>query len=316
TMFQLAYLEFTDIRKDEKGYATLMNMLETVLKNKDLQPEAVFSDSVNVTLNNHNWRDMPFEAENIKDVNYDRVLQIAKERTANAADFTFYVVGAFDNDSVRKYLCQYIATLPANGKAEKWVNVSERPVGKTVNHFTRKMETPKANSRIYWYTTASPYTLENILLADVAGQLLEKIYLQKIREDAGAAYSPYAGGSVSSVGDIVYTSLVGVVDPTPEKTDMALNIMRDEIVKLGQSVDAASLDDIKAAILKNHDTAVKENGYWVNTLSTYVARGLDNYTNYKAVLNGITPEKVSAFVRNVVLKSGNSVEVVMLPEEK
>ena len=53
TMFQLAYLEFTDIRKDEKGYATLMNMLETVLKNKDSQPEAVFGDSGTVTLNNH-----------------------------------------------------------------------------------------------------------------------------------------------------------------------------------------------------------------------------------------------------------------------
>ena len=315
TMFQLAYLEFTDIRKDEKGYATLMNMLETVLKNKDSQPEAVFGDSVNVTLNNHNWRDMPFEAENIKDINYDRVLQIAKERTANAADFTFYVVGAFDEQLVRQYLCQYIATLPAKGKPENWVNVSERPVGKTVNHFTRKMETPKANSRIYWYSTTNPYSLENSLLADVAGQLLEKIYLQKIREDAGAAYSPYAGGSVSMVGDKVYTSLIGVVDPTPEKTDMALNIMREEIVKLGQTVDAASLDDIKAAILKNHDTAVKENGYWVNTLSMYVGRGVDTYTDYKTVLNGITPAKVSAFVRDVVLKAGNSVEVVMLPEE-
>ena len=315
TMFQLAYLEFTDIRKDEKAYNNLMSMLETVLKDKDSQPEAVFGDSVNVTLNNHNWRDMPFEAKNIKDVNYDRVLQIAKERTANAADFTFYVVGAFDEQLVRQYLCQYIATLPAKGKPENWVNVSDRPVGKTVNHFTRKMETPKVNSRIYWYSTTNPYSLENSLLANVAGQLLEKVYLQKIREDAGAAYSPDAGGSVSMVGDKVYTSLVGVVDPTPEKTDMALNIMREEVVKLGQSVDAASLDDIKAAMLKNHDTAVKENGYWVNVLSMYVGRGVDNYTDYKTVLNNITPAKVSAFVRDVVLKAGNSVEVVMLPEE-
>ena len=315
TMFQLAHLKFTDIRKDEKAVNNLMSQLETILKNKDLQPEAVFGDSVNVTLNNHNWRDMPFEAENLKEVNYDRVLQIAKERTANAADFTFYVVGAFDNDSVRKYLCQYIATLPAKGKPENWVNVSDRPVGKTVNHFTRKMETPKANSRIYWYSTANPYSLENSLLANIAGQVLEKAYLQKIREDAGAAYSPDAGGGVSMVGDKVYTSLVGAVDMKPEMADMTLKIMREEAEKLGQSIDAASLDDIKAAMLKNHDTSVKENGYWVNVLSMYVGRGIDNYTDYKTVLNGITPEKVSAFVRNVILKAGNSVEVLMLPEE-
>lgn len=315
TMFQLAYLNFTDIRKDEKAFNNLMTQLETVLKNKGLQPEAVFSDSVNVTLNNHNWRDMPFEAENLKDVNYDRVLQIAKERTANAADFTFYVVGAFDTDSVRKYLCQYIATLPAGGNAENWNNVSERPTGLTVNNFTRKMETPKANSRMYWYSTTAPYSLENSILANVAGQVLEKIYLQKIREDAGAAYSPYAGGSVSMVGDKVYTSLVGVVNMKPEMADLALKIMREEVVNMSKTIDPATLQDIKEAMIKNYDTSVKENGYWMNVLSMYVGRGIDTHTDYKAIINGITPEKVSAFVREVVLKPGNTIEVVMLPED-
>ena len=94
TMFQLAYLRMTDIRKDDKAYANIMNLLETALKNKGLQPEAAFADSVNVTLNNHTWRYRPFEAECLKDVNYDRIMQIAKERTANAADFTFFFVGS------------------------------------------------------------------------------------------------------------------------------------------------------------------------------------------------------------------------------
>ena len=315
TMFQLAYLNFTDIRKDEKAFNNLMTQLETVLKNKDLQPEAVFGDSVQVTLNKHNWRSMPFEAENLKDVNYDRILQIAKERTANAADFTFYVVGAFDNDSVRKYLCQYIATLPAKGKPENWKNVEERPTGLTVNKFTRKMETPKANSRMYWYSTTAPYSLENSILANVAGQVLEKAYLQKIREDAGAAYSPDAGGSVSMVGDQVFTSLIGAVDMKPEMADLALKIMREEVVNMGKSIDAATLQDIKEAMIKNFDTSAKENGHWVNVLSMYVGRGIDTHTDYKAIVNSITPEKVSAFVRDVVLKAGNTVEVVMLPED-
>ncbi|MBQ7689579.1 MAG: insulinase family protein [Muribaculaceae bacterium] len=315
TMFQLAYLEFTDIRKDEKGFNTLTTMLETVLKDKNLQPEAVFGDSVNVTINNHNWRDMPFEAENIKDINYDRVLQIAKERTANAADYTFYVVGAFDEQLVRQYLCQYIATLPAKGKAENWVNVDERPVGQTLNHFTRKMETPKAISRMYWYSNTNPYSLENTILASIAGEVLDKVYLQKIREDAGAAYSPGANGSVSMVGDQVYTTLMGAVNMKPEMADLALKIMREEVQNMAKSIDPATVQDIKEAMLKNFDTAVKENGYWVNTLSMYVGRGVDNYTNYKAVLNSVTPEKVSAFVRDVILSTGNNVEVVMLPEE-
>lgn len=314
TMFQLAYLTFTDIRKDEKAFGNLMTQLETVLKNKNLQPEAVFGDSVSVTLSNHNWRDKPFDAEDLADVNYDRILQMAKERTANAADYTFYVVGAFDNDSIRKYLCQYIATLPTNGVTENWKNVEERPVGAVVNNFTRKMETPKAMARMYWFNTDMPYTLENTILANIAGEVLDKIYLQKIREDASAAYSAGANGSVSMVGDRVFTTIMGVVPMKPEKADLALSIMRAEVPAAAKAVDAATLVDIKEAMIKNFDTAAKENGHWLNILSMYVGRGYDNFTDYKSVINSVTPEKVSAFISKV-LASGNSVEVVMLPEE-
>ena len=313
-MFQLAYLNFTDIRKDEKGYNTLMSMLETVLKDKGLQPESVFSDSVNVTVNNHNWRDMPFEAENIKDVNYDRVLQIAKERTANAADYTFYVVGAFDEKLVREYLCQYIATLPAKGKPENWNNVSDRAKGVVLNHFTRKMETPKAMARMYWMSENIPYTLENSILASMAGQVLDKVYLQKIREDASAAYSASAGGGVSMVGDKTYASIVGVVPMKPEKSDIALSIMREEVENAAKSIDAASLQDIKEVMIKDYDTNAKENGHWVNVLSMFVSRGIDIQTDYKDIVNRITPEQVAAFVKRI-LYEGNKVEVVMMPEE-
>ncbi|MBR1881796.1 MAG: insulinase family protein [Muribaculaceae bacterium] len=315
TMFQLAYLRMTDIRKDEKAYNNLMNQLETVLKNKGLRPETVFSDSVSVTINNHNWRDLPFEAKDLANVSYDRIMQIAKERTANAADFTFYFVGSFDNDSIRKYICQYIASLPAKGKKENYVNVAERPTGTVLNHFTRKMETPKAMARMYWFSTTSPYSLENSIIASAAGDVLEKIYLQKIREDAGAAYSAGAGGSVQMVGDRVITTLMSAVPMKPEKAEEALSIMRQEVPAIAQSVDAATLQDIKEAMIKNFDTAARENGHWMNVLSMWKSRGIDTHTDYKAIVNALTPEKVSDFVRNVILGAGNNVEVVMLPEE-
>ena len=46
-----------------------------------------------------------------------------------------------------------------------------------------------------------------------------------------------------------------------------------------------------------------------------VSRNIDIQTNYKNIVNGLTPEKVAAFVKNVILKEGNHVEVIMLPEE-
>ena len=56
TLFQLTYLKMTAIKKDEKNYASLMRMLETALKNKDLQPEAVFQEQTEYTIDNKSWR--------------------------------------------------------------------------------------------------------------------------------------------------------------------------------------------------------------------------------------------------------------------
>ena len=315
TMFQLTYLNFTDIRRDDKAYNTLMSQLNTMLKNKDLQPEGVFSDSVSVSWGNHSWRNRPFNVEALSEVDYDRVLQIAKERTANAADFTFYFVGNFDEAIIRPLIEQYIASLPAKkGEKENYVNVMERPHGVVMNHFTRAMETPKANSYIFWFDDKLPYSQENSVKARMLGQILDKIYLQKIREDASAAYSASAMGFASEAGDRATTAVIGVCPMKPDMAETALNIMREEMVNAGTTVDEASLADIKKVMLKDHETQLRENRYWLNIISTYVDRGEDRCSNYEAIVNAQTPATIAAFARQLVA-AGNRLEVVMLPAD-
>ena len=315
TMFQLAYLTFTDIRKDEKSYNQLMTQLETLLKNQGLTPESAFSDSVEYTLNNHNWRNKPFHVEDLKTINYDRVLQIAKERTANAANYTFFFVGNFDEAVIRPLIEQYIASLPGKrSKLSNWVNFDTHPEGEVLNHFTRKMETPKANAQIYWYDTKTPYSLENDIKASMLGQALSKIYLQKIREDASAAYSAGAQGYSTINGDRPFTVVLASCPMKPEMSEVALKIMNEEIVNACNSIDATSLKEIKELMIKDHNTEIKENGYWMQTLVSYVCRGLDDHTAYEQIVNAQTPETIAAFARQL-MAAGNKVEVVMLPEE-
>ncbi len=315
TMFQLIYLGFTDIRKDEKGYNTLINMMETMLKNRDLVPETAFSDSLSVTLGGHNWRNMPVTAESLKELDYDRVMQIVKERTANAANYTFYFIGSFDEATIRPLIEQYIASLPAKkGVKTNWVNIDNYPNGEVINHFTRKMEEPKANSAIYWYNKNMPYTLENSVKADLLGKLLDKIYLQKIREDAGAAYSTSASGWNTLHGDNPLTMVSARCPVKPEFTDLALKIMNEEIVNACTTIDGAALEDFKEMLLKDYQTNIKENWYWSSVISMYVERGIDEHTAYEQIVKAQTPESIAAFAREL-LSAGNKVEVVMTPEE-
>ena len=317
TLFQLTYLKFTAINKDEKSYNQLISQLETMLKNKDLQPESVFSDSVSYILANHNWRDKPFGAENLKELNYDRMLQIAKERTANAANYTFIFVGNFDEAVIRPLIEQYIASLPSKkGQKSNFVDVESHPVGQTISHFTRKSETPKAIAQIYWYDTKTPYTLENQIKANILGQVLAKIYLQKIREDASAAYSASARGWSTYEGNNFFTVVMAYCPMKPEKADLAVQIMNEEMVEAGKSVDATTLKEIKELCVKDLQTNFKENGYWLRTIHNYlfINDGTDGHTGIIDIVNAQTPESIAAFARQL-LAAGNKVEVVMLPEE-
>ena len=315
TMFQLAYLQFTDITKDEKNYNTFISAMDMMLKNKDLDPDNVFEDSVNYIMNNYSWRGKPFAVEDLQRVNYDRILEIAKERTANAANYTFLFIGSFDEETIRPLIEQYIASLPAKkGVKSNWANVSEYPKGQTIKHFAQKMETPKTTVTVKWFNTEIPYTLENSIKAYLLGSVLSRIYFDKIREDAGAAYSVGAYGSSMMEGDMPYTAVTAMAPLKPEFTDMALQIINDEMVKACETIDPVKLNDFKESLLKYHETQLKENNYWYNVIGAYATRGLDFHTGYDDIIKAQTPESIAAFAREL-MSAGNKVEVVMTPAE-
>ena len=315
TMFQLLYLKFTNITKDDKGYNLLTSMLETQLKNKGLAPESAFSDSISYIMGNHEWRSKPFDVDALKELNYDRALQIAKEHTANAADYTFIFVGAFDEATILPLIEQYVASLPAKkGNPSQWGKLESHPQGETVCHFSRKMETPKAYAFLTFFDDKTPYSLENDIKADMLADVLDKIYMQKIREDAGAAYSTSTFGRCGFEGSNTFTAILNVCPVKPEFADLALKILKEEMQEVTNNVDASTLKDIKENMIKSYNTSIKENQYWVNIIRTSILMGADRHTGFVDLVNAQTPESIAAFARQI-LNTGNSIEVLMLPEE-
>ena len=315
TLFQLLYLQFTDVTKDEKNYNTLLNIIDISLKNKDLDPDNVFNDTLHYVSNNYDWRSKPFTVEDIQQLNYDRILEIGKERTANAASYIFEFIGSFDEATIRPLIEQYIASLPAKkGTKSNWVNTLTYPVGQTIKHFTHKMETPKTTVNVSWFNPEIPFSLENSIKASLLGRILSKIYYDKIREDAGAAYSVGCYGTCMLEGDKPYTAITAYAPLKPEFTEMALKTMNDEMLKACETIDAAKLDDFKQVMLKDHETQLKENSYWYSIIGAYANRGLDNCTGYEDIVNAQTPETIAAFAR-LIMSAGNKIEVVMTPEE-
>ena len=315
TMLQLVYLHFTNIKKDQESYDNTMKTTELLLKNRTLKPEAVFSDSLVVTLSAHDKRQAPLTAEMLKQVNYDRILQMAKECTANAAAFTFTIIGNYDDATIRPLIEQYLASLPGNAKqVVKGNDVDKNFKGEVKNHFTRKMETPKATAVMNWMSQKMKYSLENIVRADMFGQILTMIYTEKIREEASAAYSVMAQGSMGRDDYRTTTQLFIYCPMKPEKGDIATKIMLDEVIKMTTTVDAEKLKKTKEYMLKDIDDRAKTNNYWLRQISRLRDYGVDTHTNYKKVVEAQTPATIAAFAKEL-LKAGNRAEIVMMPAE-
>ena len=314
TMLQLIHLYFTNIKKDEKSFASFVSSMETELRNREVSPEAAFNDSVSATISAHNPYDMELKLADLKNISYDRILQIAKEQTANAAAFTFTIVGNYDEATIRPLIEQYIASLPSKKKVVKGKNIVTNFKGEAINHFKRKMETPQANSIVVWYTDKLPYSQENSIRANIAGQILSMIYLKTIREDAGAAYSCGAVAQTSKNDFENMTRILAYCPLKPEMADQVFDIMRKEINGMAKTVDADKLQKVKEYLHKNISDQRKTNNYWLQILNLYTNYGINMDTNYDAVVDAQTPETISAIVGEI-LKSGNRAEILMLPQE-
>lgn len=310
TMMQLVYLNFTAISKDEESFNALKTQYVEALKNKDLSPESVFSDSVIGSLYAHNPRMAPANVKDFDKVSYDRILQIWKERFASPGQFTYYFVGNFDETTLRPLIEKYLACLPS-GKAEVWGDYPNIVNGKVINKFTRKSETPKAVAVEVWKMPAA-YNLENSILIDAAGQILAMDYLKNIREDASAAYSVNAAGSLSLEGDKAEWQMQAYCPMDPNKSDLAVKLLNDGFKNATMKIDADKVQKVKDYMLKNYDKAIKTNDFWQDILSTYVEHGADFYTNYKQIVEALTPAKIAGCIKQLY-DSKNQVEVVMTP---
>ena len=316
TMLQLLYLHFTAMKKDQKAYDNMYKTYETVLKNQALNPQFVFSDSLSATLYGHNPRFTQIKAEDLPQLSLDRCLEIHNQHFSNAANFFFTITGNFDEETIRPLIEQYIAALPSKNKADaKWVDVDGVVDGTAINQFKQKMETPTANCYMFWVNKEAPVTLENIIKADAVGQVLDMVYLKVIREEKSAAYSASAFARASKSGNKQITQLIGVCPFKYEMEEEVLKSMREEAEKLGETVDSDMLTKVKEYMLKRLEDNQKKNGYWSDILSDDVVYGIDSDTEYRNIVNSLTPQNVAEYAKKYLLGGKTHIEVIMTPAE-
>ncbi|MBO7539003.1 MAG: insulinase family protein [Prevotella sp.] len=256
----------------------------------------------------------PVVQQTLEKVSYDRILDIYKERFSDAANFKTVIIGNYDEQQLRQFLCQYLAVLPATNKHEQTndSNIPRIVGGTSVHKFVKKQATPLANVGIY-YTADVPFTPHSDLELDFLKRCLSIAYTDSVREEKGGTYGvsvdfeldkedkPNATFTISYNADpnrynelnpIIYQQLKNIADHGPL---------------------TSSMDKVKQYLIKQYAQVAITNDYW----SYIIWHELDDDTDFDRDYCKMVEEMKASDVQQMaqkILAAKRCIEVTMLSE--
>ena len=310
TMLQLTYLRFTAPRMDMNAFESFINRNKAALANAEADPNTAFSDSISVALYNRHPRTISVKAETLDKIDYNKVMELYKNRFADASDFTFVMVGNIDEATATPLIEKYLGSLPSMKRNEKFRDVTpDIRKGIYENNFTREMETAKS-SVLMVASGKCKYDQKNVIMMSMLGQLLNILYIQTVREEAGGTYGVSCNGSISK-----YPEAEGVFqiyfDTDPQRRPQMVELINKGISDfIAQGPKTEDLNKVKEYMLKTFQQNQKENSYWMGIINTMLWEKVDMNTGYQNTVNSITVNDLKKFAKSFFGQK-NMIEVSM-----
>ncbi len=309
TMLQLTHLYFTSPRKDSVAFEGMMNRNLSLLKNRNAS-----NDSLSATLYDHNVRMAPVTKEIAEKADYNRILEIYRERFSDASNFKTVFIGKIDMSQLRPLLCQYLATLPATHKAEKTnkANVAQIVKKNEVVKFVRKQETPLANVSVF-VTGNVPFSPKNDLTLDMLTRVLQIAYTDSVREEKGGTYGVSVSFSLEKEEDP--NALVRIsYKSDPKRYDELNPIIYKQLQNIADNGPvASSMDKVKKYLKKQYGQMAITNDYWSYVIWHELDDEADFDKDYCKMVDAISGEDVQKMAK-LLLQQKQRIEVTMLSE--
>ena len=314
TMFELAYLYFTSPRRDTTAFNEFIERNRSFLTNRNASPRVDYNDSIRAILYGHHPRMAPVVQSTLDKVNYDRILEIYKERFGDAANFKTVIIGNYDEQQLRQCLCQYLATLPSTGRQEQtnYSNIPSIVGGQSVHKFSKKMATPLANVSIY-YSADVPFTAQSDLELDFLKRCLSIAYTDSVREEKGGTYGVSVDFELAQDDQPNATFKISY-NADPDRYDELNPIIYQQLQHIAANGPAAaSMDKIKQYLIKQYAQMAITNDYWSYIIWHELDDNVDFDHDYCKMVANMKASDVQRMAQRL-LDAQRCIEVTMLSE--
>ncbi len=282
--------------------------------NSSLDPNSVFRDTIMAVMGNYHFRRMPWTEETIEYINLDKAFNFYKEKFSGAGNFTFIFVGNINQNDFEKYLTQYIASLPT-GKKDNWKDLGIETPKNSFKKIVNKGFEPKSSVRLT-INGDFKFNRENRFALGAMIEVLSIRLREVIREDKGGVYGIGARPSFNKYPKPSYQVNISF-GTAPNRVEELITAAKEVIeeVKNGK-FDDSYVDKVKAILTREYETNIKENWYWMNSISSLSQYGepltlINEYNNY---VNKINKDYIVAAAKKY-LDMNTFKEFILYPEE-
>jgi zinc protease len=264
TALQLLYARFTQPGDDPEAFDLLKRQLGAFVVNRLDNPETVFGDKVEDVNTSNHYTSKALTIDRVNALDRAKMAEFYRQRFANAADFTFFMVGAFKVDDVLPLLARYVGGLPSTGKAaSNYKDLAIKfPTG-TQKVKVEKGREPKSSTVMSFFADPpgnDPLEQERVLAAT---DVLEIALRDILREELGQTYTvsvDLAQGLPQRGGGHIEVSF----GASPENIEkMSARVMQEvqRLQKEGPTEDL--VNRAKETARRNYETQLRLNDYWL-----------------------------------------------------
>ena len=316
TLFQLIHLYLTSPRSDTAAFRAYKERVRSFLQNRSAQPEAAFSDTIQVTMSQYHPRRRPWTLATLDEMSLQSSLEEYRERFADISGFTFVFVGNLDLAVLAPLVETYLGSLPPLNRNDRWKDIGISPPKGVVEKSVKKGIEPKSQVRIM-FTGPFEWSQEHRHQIQSMASVLEIKLREVLREEKGGTY----GVGVSAVPTHYPAerySLSVSFGCAPERVDELVKAAFGQIDSLKNFEPAETyIQKVKEIQKREREESMKENGSWLRALQFVYSNQEDpmSILTYQRLIDKLSAKEVQdAAQRYFNLK--NYVKIVLYPQER
>ncbi|MCE5346140.1 MAG: insulinase family protein [Bacteroidales bacterium] len=314
TMMQLLYLRMARPRFDKVAHNAIIGRYAAMIGNMEKDPNKIKNDSISLITTGYSPRTSILTKESIGKITIEDIQKIYTDRFNSADEFTFFIVGNIEKETVIPMVKKYIGSLPSKGRKETWIDRKvEQPEGKINKEISIPLTIPKSTVFLS-FAEDMKYNPYNYLGLEVINGILDIIYTEKVREDEGGTYGVGVSLSLQKRPTQIGEGMITFDCDPARANDLKAIIYRelDNIIKYGPS--QVNLDKAVNNLLKTRQENKMHNAYWSGILSRYYSYGInsDDPANYENILKSFTIKDIRK-IATKMFKKPDVVDLIFKP---